>query len=126
MPENRNAISPSSAPVIDWDKVDAHVIQAEEYDELPELTDALLTQGVWRIGADVVSPDMARAAVAEAIAAAGRIEAWGQDDMGVRTETAAWLHDALEPALQADPSDYVEVSAEDVIARRAKVAQKLV
>lgn len=40
---------------IDLKKIDDHVIQPEEYEELPELTDADLDRGVWRIGGKVVS-----------------------------------------------------------------------
>jgi uncharacterized protein (DUF4415 family) len=29
-------------------RVDAHVIQPEEYEELPELTDEMLARGVWK------------------------------------------------------------------------------
>ena len=39
MPKNSNAIPLTSAT--DWAKVDAHVIQPEEYDELPEWTDEM-------------------------------------------------------------------------------------
>jgi len=38
-------------------------------------------------------------------------------DLQSRTEAWAWLQKKLEPALRADESDYVAVSAEDVIRR---------
>ena len=48
MSANRPATPPISAELVgatDLARVDAHVIQAEEYDEIPELTDAMLAQG---------------------------------------------------------------------------------
>jgi uncharacterized protein (DUF4415 family) len=42
MPESKRATPPFSAEAVgetDFAKLDAHVIQPEEYDELPELTD---------------------------------------------------------------------------------------
>jgi uncharacterized protein (DUF4415 family) len=39
-------------------KVDAHEIQSQEYEELPELTEADLERGVWKIaGKEVASAD---------------------------------------------------------------------
>ena len=34
----------------DLARVDAHIIQPEEYEELPELTDEMLARGVWKRG----------------------------------------------------------------------------
>ncbi len=48
-------------------KVDAHVIQPEEYDEIPEVTDNDLARAVWRIGGHIVSEQEGRAAMAAAI-----------------------------------------------------------
>ncbi len=36
-------------------KVDAHVVQPAEYDELPELTEGQLKNGRWKVGGRVVS-----------------------------------------------------------------------
>jgi uncharacterized protein (DUF4415 family) len=38
-------------------RVDAHVIQPEEYDELPELTDEMLARGVVKKGGRPYSPN---------------------------------------------------------------------
>ena len=40
----------------DLTKVDAHEIHSTEYDELPELTQADLDRGVWKIAGNEVSP----------------------------------------------------------------------
>ncbi len=34
----------------DLARVDAHVIQPEEYEDIPELTDEMLARGVWKRG----------------------------------------------------------------------------
>lgn len=39
------AISRDLVGATDLARVDAHVVQAEEYDEIPELTDAMLARG---------------------------------------------------------------------------------
>ena len=39
----------------DFAKIDAHVIQPEEYDELPELTDEMMARGVYKVGGRPVS-----------------------------------------------------------------------
>jgi antitoxin ParD1/3/4 len=41
-------------------------------------------------------------------------------DLRTRQDALAWLQNELEPALQTHPSDYIEVSAEDVIARNTR------
>lgn len=51
----------------DLGKVDAHVIGTEEYDEIPELTDADLARAVWKIGDKVVSEAEGRAAFSAAL-----------------------------------------------------------
>ena len=38
-------------------RVDAHVIQPEEYDELPELTDEMLARGIVKKGGRPISPN---------------------------------------------------------------------
>ena len=40
----------------DWSKVDAHVIRAEEYEEMPELTDDILDRAEIAIGGKVIRP----------------------------------------------------------------------
>lgn len=47
----------------DLARVDAHTITSDEYDEIPELTDADMARGVWKIGDRVVS----EAALAETL-----------------------------------------------------------
>lgn len=42
-------------PYTDLAQLDAHRIIEEEYEELPELTDAMLARGTWRIGGQQVS-----------------------------------------------------------------------
>ncbi|WP_367027006.1 BrnA antitoxin family protein [Methylococcus sp. ANG] len=46
----------------DLDKVDAHVITQEEYDDIPELSDADLARATWKIGDSAVSATAGRAA----------------------------------------------------------------
>ena len=41
----------------DMARVDAHVIQPEEYDELPELTDEMLARGIVKKGGRPISPN---------------------------------------------------------------------
>lgn len=48
----------------DLARVDAHVITADEYDEIPELTDADMRRGTWKIGDRAVSEAEGRAAFA--------------------------------------------------------------
>lgn len=48
----------------DLARVDAHTITSDEYDEIPELTDADMARGVWKIGDRVVSEAEGRAAFA--------------------------------------------------------------
>ncbi len=40
-----------------------------------------------------------------------------RDDLKTRTESWNWLRQSLEPALRADESAFVAVSAQDVISR---------
>ena len=40
----------------DLARVDAHVIQPEEYEELPELTDEMFARGVWKRGGKPIAP----------------------------------------------------------------------
>lgn len=51
----------------DLTRVDAHIIQADEYDEIPELTDADLARGTWKITGKVVSPAEGKAAFSAAL-----------------------------------------------------------
>lgn len=39
----------------DLARLDAHVIQPEEYEELPELTDEMMARGVYKVGGRPVS-----------------------------------------------------------------------
>ena len=47
----------SSRTWSDMARVDAHVIQPEEYDELPELTDEMLARGIVKKGGRPISPN---------------------------------------------------------------------
>ncbi|MEQ1555349.1 MAG: BrnA antitoxin family protein [Gallionella sp.] len=51
----------------DLTRVDAHVIQSDEYDEIPELTDADLARGTWKIAGKVVSRTEGKAAFSAAL-----------------------------------------------------------
>jgi uncharacterized protein (DUF4415 family) len=51
----------------DFAKLDDHVISPEEYDELPELTDADLARGKWKVGGKRVSEAAGRAAFSAAL-----------------------------------------------------------
>ncbi len=42
----------------DWSKVDAHVIQPEEYEELPEWTDDMFETADVRVGGQLVHPQV--------------------------------------------------------------------
>ncbi len=53
MSANRQDTAP--AYHTDFARLDAHVIQPEEYEDLPEITDEMLERGVWAIGGKVVS-----------------------------------------------------------------------
>lgn len=44
----------------DWERVDRHVIQPEEYEELPELTDEMLARGVFKRAGRPVAEDPRR------------------------------------------------------------------
>jgi uncharacterized protein (DUF4415 family) len=46
----------------DMARVEAHVIGAPEYDELPELTAADLERGVWSVAGQAVSPAVGKTA----------------------------------------------------------------
>jgi uncharacterized protein (DUF4415 family) len=48
-------------------RVDAHEIQPHEFDELPELTEADLERGVWKIGGKEVAPAQGKAAFRSAL-----------------------------------------------------------
>ena len=48
-------------------KVDAHEIQSQEYEELPELTEADLERGVWKIAGKEVAPTDGKAAFCSAL-----------------------------------------------------------
>lgn len=56
-------------PVLGSDlaKVDAHVIQPDEYNEIPEITDADLARGTWKIAGQIVSPAEGKAAFSAAL-----------------------------------------------------------
>lgn len=51
----------------DLTRSDAHVIQSDEYDDLPEITDKDLTRGAWKIGGAVVSETEGKAAFSAAL-----------------------------------------------------------
>jgi len=51
----------------DLAKMDAHVIQPEEYEELPEITDKDLKRGAWKIGDKAVTEAEGRAAFSAAL-----------------------------------------------------------
>lgn len=51
----------------DLARADAHVIQADEYDEIPELTDTDLARGTWKNAGKVVSPAEGKAAFSAAL-----------------------------------------------------------
>ena len=51
----------------DLAKVDAHVVQSEEFDEIPELTAEDFERGKWRIGEREVSSEEGKAAFREAL-----------------------------------------------------------
>jgi uncharacterized protein (DUF4415 family) len=51
----------------DMARVNAHEIQAQEYDELPELTKADLERGVWKIAGKEVTPAEGKAAFCSAL-----------------------------------------------------------
>ena len=51
----------------DLAKVDAHVIQPDEYDEIPELTDEDFDRGKWYLGNKEVDQKEGRAAFREAL-----------------------------------------------------------
>ena len=51
-------------PEIDYAKIDAHEITAEEYEEIPELTDAFFEKGEYFIGGAPVSRKEGEAAMA--------------------------------------------------------------
>ena len=50
MPENKRAI------LTDLDKLDAHEIQPEEYEDIPELTDEWFDKAEFAVGGKVVRP----------------------------------------------------------------------
>ena len=50
MPENKRAIS------TDLDKLDAHEIQPEEYEDIPELTEEWFDKAEFAVGGKVVRP----------------------------------------------------------------------
>lgn len=57
MPENKPATPPFSADAYgetDFAKLDAHEITAEEYEEIPEITDEMIARGVPGNGEDIV------------------------------------------------------------------------
>ena len=51
----------------DLAKSDAHVITPDEYEELPEMTDADFELGVWKVGDRQVSPEKGMAAFRQAL-----------------------------------------------------------
>lgn len=56
-------------PVLGSDlaRVDAHVIQPDEYNEIPDIAEADLARGTWKIAGKVVSPAVGKAAFAAAM-----------------------------------------------------------
>lgn len=51
----------------DMARVDAHEIRPQEYDELPELAEADLARGVWKIAGKEVTPAEGKAAFSSAL-----------------------------------------------------------
>lgn len=51
----------------DLDRLDAHAITPDEYEELPELTDADLSRATWKIGGMAVSEAEGKAAFSAAL-----------------------------------------------------------
>lgn len=47
-------------------QVDAHIIKAEEYVEIPELTDEFFEKAAWHIGGKEVLPEIGKAAARKA------------------------------------------------------------
>ena len=69
MPENKPATPPSSPEseiLSDLAKVDAHEIQPEEYEELPELTDEMMARADFYIGDRLIRRGRGRPALAQA------------------------------------------------------------
>ncbi|WP_407518655.1 BrnA antitoxin family protein [Methylobacterium oryzisoli] len=61
MPESKRDMRHSSVEDrTDWAKVDAHVIQPEEYDDAPDLSDVAPETGDFHIGDRLVRPRMGR------------------------------------------------------------------
>ena len=52
---------------IDLARVDAHEISPQEYDELPELTEADLERGIWKIAGKEVTPAEGKAVFRSAL-----------------------------------------------------------
>ena len=61
MNANKNALGS------DLVRVDAHTIEANEYDDLPELNDEAMQRGVWKIGERTLSAAEGRSAFSAAM-----------------------------------------------------------
>ena len=101
----------NSALGSDLARMDAHTITPQEYDELPEITDADMQRGTWKIGDKVVSQKQGRAAFGAAlkqkinIALDPDVLAWYRAQAGGRgyqTLINATLHEAMRGVQLAD------------------------
>ena len=73
----------------DLARVDAHVIQPEEYDEVPELTDEMLARGVWKRAGRPISQNPKKLITLRL--PADVIEKWRATGPGWQTRMAARL-----------------------------------
>jgi uncharacterized protein (DUF4415 family) len=73
----------------DLARVDAHVIQPEEYEELPELTDEMIARGVWKRRGRPISPNPKKLITLRL--PADIIEKWKATGPGWQTRMAARL-----------------------------------
>jgi uncharacterized protein (DUF4415 family) len=73
----------------DLARVDAHVIQPKEYEELPELTDEMLARGVWKRRGRPISPNPKKLITLRL--PANVIEKWKATGPGWQTRMAARL-----------------------------------
>lgn len=73
----------------DLARLDAHVIQPEEYEELPELTDEMLARGVWKRAGRPISKNPKKLITLRL--PANIIEKWRATGPGWQTRMAARL-----------------------------------
>jgi uncharacterized protein (DUF4415 family) len=72
----------------DLARVDAHIIQPEEYDEIPELTDEMFARGVWKRGGRPLASPMK---IVKLRLPANVIAKWKASGPGWQTRMAARL-----------------------------------